>query len=402
MGLRKGAAHPGKRPAEYHARADFPPRLPAHAIAQKREPAMEGSLVEILSQLQALFTFRRTRRQLGLGKGNALTLESTAFSHRAERKSMKRAHMDGDPRCLQAAEVAVVLDAVPAAVWIAHDTECKVITANRTAYELLRRPPGTNLSLAQSQTRRRADFSVYHNGRPLAANELPIHMVAARGIEVREFEMDIVFDDGTITHLIGNATPLQDSQGKVYGAVAVFVDVSGHKNAEEHLRHMAYFDTLTNLPNRALMMDRLEHALAMAARNHTGTGVVFVDLDHFKTVNDTLGHEAGDLLLQQVADRLRYCVRRIDTVSRLGGDEFVVVLPELRRADDARHIARKLLQCLSADYLVARQKFKVTPSIGISIYPDHAEQADTLIQLADQAMYKAKHDGRGTVRIYGT
>jgi diguanylate cyclase (GGDEF)-like protein len=148
-------------------------------------------------------------------------------------------------------------------------------------------------------------------------------------------------------------------------------------------------------------MDRLEQSIAMSARNQTHTGVIFVDLDHFKQINDTLGHHIGDLLLQQVAERLRAGVREVDTVSRLGGDEFLVILPELRQTDDARNIARKLLSVLSADYIVSGHKLQVTPSIGISVYPEHARESSTLIRLADQAMYKAKQAGRRTFRFYG-
>jgi diguanylate cyclase (GGDEF)-like protein len=129
---------------------------------------------------------------------------------------------------------------------------------------------------------------------------------------------------------------------------------------------------------------------------------MFVDLDHFKTINDTLGHHVGDLLLQQIADRLRTHVREVDTVARLGGDEFLIVLPELRQIEDARNIARKMLATLSEDYIVSGQRLQITPSIGVSVFPDHARDPAVLIRLADQAMYAAKESGRRTFRFYGT
>lgn len=320
-----------------------------------------------------------------------------------ERKRIERALMESERKQRQrAAELKAVLDAVPAAVWIAHDPEGKLITGNRAAYDLLRLPQGSNVSLSGPEAERPTHFAVYRNGRALAAHELPVQMAASRGVEVRDFEEDIVFDDGTIKHLIGNATPLRDAQGNVYGAVAAFVDITARRAAEDQIRHMAHFDSLTNLPNRVLLMDRLEQAVAMSARNQTHTGVIFVDLDHFKQINDTLGHHIGDLLLQQVAERLRNGVREVDTVSRLGGDEFLVILPELRQTEDARNIARKLLSVLSADYIVSGQKLQVTPSLGISVYPEHGKESSTLIRLADQAMYQAKQAGRHTYRFYGS
>jgi diguanylate cyclase (GGDEF)-like protein/PAS domain S-box-containing protein len=320
-----------------------------------------------------------------------------------ERKRIERALMESERKQRQrAAELKAVLDAVPAAVWIAHDPEGKLITGNRAAYDLLRLPQGSNVSLTGPENERPTHFAVYRNGRALAPHELPVQMAASRGIEVRDFEEDIVFSDGTIKHLIGNATPLWDAQGNVYGAVAAFVDITARRAAEDQIRHMAHFDSLTNLPNRVLLMDRLEQAVAMSARNQTHTGVIFVDLDHFKQINDTLGHHIGDLLLQQVAERLRNGVREVDTVSRLGGDEFLVILPELRQTEDVKNIARKLLSVLSADYIVSGQKLQVTPSLGISVYPEHGKESSTLIRLADQAMYQAKQAGRHTYRVYGT
>ena len=204
----------------------------------------------------------------------------------------------------------------------------------------------------------------------------------------------------TVKHIVGNATPLRDTSGNVTGAVSAAIDITARKGAEEQIRKMAHFDALTNLPNRVLLMDRLEHAIAMSARNQTHTGVIFIDLDHFKSINDTLGHHVGDLLLRQVADRLREDVREVDTVSRLGGDEFLIIVPELRQVDDARHISRKLLQSLSEPYVITGQKLEVTPSIGVSVFPDDGTEPSALIRLADQAMYQAKQEGRNRIKIF--
>ena len=169
---------------------------------------------------------------------------------------------------------------------------------------------------------------------------------------------------------------------------------------EEQIRRMAHFDSLTNLPNRILLMDRLDQALAISQRNHSKTSVIFMDLDHFKKINDSMGHHVGDMLLQQVAERIRGALREVDTVSRLGGDEFVMVLPELRHTEDATTIAEKLLRALDEDFFVSGDKVRISPSLGISIYPDHASDAGTLIRIADKAMYHAKQAGRNTYRFY--
>jgi diguanylate cyclase (GGDEF)-like protein/PAS domain S-box-containing protein len=317
-----------------------------------------------------------------------------------ERKRMERALMESERKQRQrAADLKIVLDAVPAAVWIAHDAECKVITGNRASYDLLRLPQGSNIAPG-AEGENPAHFRIFRNGRALETHELPVQMAAFRGIEVRDFEEDVVFDDGSIRHLIGNAAPLRDASGKVYGAVAAFIDITARRNMEEQIRRMAHFDSLTSLPNRILLMDRLEQALAVSQRNQSKTAVIFMDLDHFKDINDSLGHHVGDMLLQQVAERIRTSLREVDTVSRLGGDEFVMVLPELRHSDDASLIAQKLLRSLASEFIVAGEKLSITPSLGISIHPDHGADAGMLIRIADKAMYHAKQAGRNTYRFY--
>jgi len=320
-----------------------------------------------------------------------------------ERKRMERALMESERKQRQrTAELKIFLDAVPAAVWIAHDAECKLITGNRTSYDLLRLPQGSNIAFMGPEETPSPNFRVFRNGRALEPHELPVQMAAFRGIEVRDFEEDLVFDDGSIKHLIGNAAPLRDASGKVYGAVAAFIDITARRTMEEQIRRMAHFDSLTSLPNRILLMDRLEQALAISQRNQSKTGVIFMDLDNFKEVNDKLGHHVGDMLLQQVSERIRASLREVDTVSRLGGDEFVVVLPELRQIEDARIIGQKLLKAVDGEYIVSGERLLITPSLGISIYPDHADDASTLIRIADKAMYHAKQSGRNTYRFYDT
>jgi len=326
---------------------------------------------------------------------------SLVVSDITERKRMERALMESERKHRQrAAELKILLESVPAAVCIANDPECKSITGNRMAYDLLRLPQGSNLAHSEEDAEHPAPFRMFRNGRALEPHELPVQMAAFRGIEVRDIEQDIVFDDGSIRHLVGNAAPLRDPSGKVYGAVGAFIDITARRNMEEQIRRMAHFDSLTNLPNRILLMDRLEQALAISQRNHSKTAVIFMDLDHFKKINDSLGHHVGDMLLQQVAERIRSALREVDTVSRLGGDEFVMVLPELRHTEDATTIAEKLVRALDEDFFVSGDKVRISTSLGISIYPDHAADASTLIRIADKAMYHAKQAGRNTYRFY--
>lgn len=190
-----------------------------------------------------------------------------------------------------------------------------------------------------------------------------------------------------------------DARGEVTHYIGISSDITQHKAALAHIQRLAHFDPLTGLPNRALLGDRASHALSAAQRHHTQLVVMFVDLDHFKNVNDTLGHGIGDALLIAVAARLKAAVREIDTVSRQGGDEFVLILPDTN-ADGAAHVARKLLEAVAQPYQIETFELTVTPSIGIALYPGDGGDFEALSQCADAAMYRAKHDGRNTYRFF--
>jgi diguanylate cyclase (GGDEF)-like protein/PAS domain S-box-containing protein len=208
--------------------------------------------------------------------------------------------------------------------------------------------------------------------------------------------------------LDGSVFPLELSISEIALApgapkfTAVARDITERKNWESRIYSLAYSDPLTGLPNRLLLRDRLEHAIAAAQRNRSLVGVLFFDLDYFKAVNDAYGHHIGDHLLREIAERAKSCVREIDTVSRLGGDEFVLVLPELREAGDAGAVARKILAALSQPYAIDGRELRITPTVGISIYPHHGGDADSLLRNADSAMYHAKEGGKNSFRFYGT
>ncbi len=182
--------------------------------------------------------------------------------------------------------------------------------------------------------------------------------------------------------------------------VAIILDIAERKKAEDRLNYLAYYDNLTALPNRRLFSDRLQEAMKEADRNEWLVVVLFVDLDQFKNINDSLGHSAGDILLKESAERLQGCVREIDTVSRLGGDEFTLLLRDIENVDNATVVAEKIIECFSKPFHIKNQNLYITASIGITVYPLDDNNIDGLIKNADAAMYHAKDAGRNNFQFY--
>ncbi|MGA2569912.1 MAG: EAL domain-containing protein [Terracidiphilus sp.] len=210
----------------------------------------------------------------------------------------------------------------------------------------------------------------------------------------------LIHRDGHEVFIEDSVGPIHDREGKVTGAVIVFRDVSVARAQSEQMIHLAEHDPLTGLPNRLLFCDRVGQAISLARRHGGRAAVLFLDLDGFKHINDSLGHAAGDEFLKSVANRLLNCVRAPDTVSRQGGDEFVLLLQDVQRPEDAAATARRVLQAVAELHLTDHCESHVTASIGVSLYPDDGLDAEALIKNADIAMYQAKKNGRQSYQFF--
>jgi len=207
--------------------------------------------------------------------------------------------------------------------------------------------------------------------------------------------------DGSLYDEALTISPVTNSTGRIQHFVAIKQDISARKATEERVQHLAHHDQLTDLPNRVLLSDRLFQCVAQARRDRGTLALLFLDLDQFKPVNDTLGHDIGDLLLKEVALRLQACVPRdSDTVSRLGGDEFVILLAQIDKATDAVLVAGKILAALERPFCIGPHVIDISASIGIAVYPQHGEDVSQLLKSADTAMYLAKKAGRNCYRFF--
>ncbi|MBS1220101.1 MAG: putative diguanylate cyclase/phosphodiesterase & domain with sensor(s), partial [Proteobacteria bacterium] len=237
-----------------------------------------------------------------------------------------------------------------------------------------------------------------------------VNAAVGRALETgAPYEIDhrIVRSDGAVRIVHENAEVLLDNQGKPARMIGIVQDITEWKLAEQalqekdaHLEYIAYHDALTGLPNRALLLDRLIHAASRADRAGNRMALLFIDLDRFKTINDSLGHAIGDAVLQAASERLKTLVREVDTLSRLGGDEFVVLLEDLRDGQDAASVAEKIIHALEKVLVIGDYPLHISASIGISLYPQDGRDAETLMKHADAAMYKAKESGRNTFHFY--
>jgi diguanylate cyclase (GGDEF)-like protein/PAS domain S-box-containing protein len=211
--------------------------------------------------------------------------------------------------------------------------------------------------------------------------------------------------NGEIYPKLMSISAVKNGRGETTQYVAIFSDITERKQAEEEIRNMAFYDALTRLPNRRFFLERFHAAQAASARYGDHGAILFLDMDRFKTLNDTFGHDYGDLMLIEVAARIKSCVREIDTVARFGGDEFVVLLENVSTdADEAAHgagsVAEKIRETLSRPYILKDREYTSSPSIGVSLYRGNAETMDEVLKHADAAMYRAKESGRNNVCFF--
>ncbi len=269
-----------------------------------------------------------------------------------------------------------------------HDRDFNVIRANKTAERLLGLPFHEILGQKCYQLYHGSDCpledcpscAALKTGTPSVVEKLEPSL--NKYIEVKAFPL--VQDDQNIK------------------VVHVVRDITDRKKMEEYLQHHAYYDNLTGLPNRLLFMEYVRLTLSYARRNRNKVAILFLDLDHFKYINDSLGHTVGDSLLKVVADRLKACIRESDLVARMGGDEFIVILSDINAPEDAAVVGRKIIASLMQPFFIESHKVNTTASIGISIYPDDGEGEEDLLKNADIAMYHAKKQGRNTCEFYNT
>ena len=312
-----------------------------------------------------------------------------------ERKSEEGLLQDAQERLFEEKERAqVTLNSIGDGV-LTTDTLGNVTYLNRVAEEM------TGWPWQDASGRRLAEvFSVIDGATRQPARNLAEQAVQQNEIVSLDSHSVLIRRDGYEAAIEDSAAPIHDRHGRVVGAVLVFHDVSDSRATALKMSHQAQHDFLTGLPNRLLLTDRLTQAIALSRRHGNKVALLFLDLDRFKRVNDSLGHVIGDKLLQSVAQRLAACVRASDTVCRLGGDEFVILLSEIEHVDAATHCAEKLLTAVALPHIIGGHEVHVTVSIGISVCPDDGRDAEAMLKNADTAMYHAKKMGRNNYQFF--
>jgi len=218
--------------------------------------------------------------------------------------------------------------------------------------------------------------------------------------EPYEVEHRLLMADGSIKWVSERCCTEYAHEGLPLRSVGTVHDITERKHAEQLIHRMAHHDDLTDLPNRKMFYDRLGQELSRASRNMESIAILYLDLDGFKAVNDSLGHKVGDALLVEVARRLQTCVRKMDSVARLGGDEFSIILADIKSRFDIERVAQKIIQVMNQPYFIAEKNLYIGASIGIAIYPEHGTTIETLINHADEAMYQVKNSGKNSYLFY--
>ena len=322
----------------------------------------------------------------------------------AERRQAEEAQRESQDEAQRLATLLrMMCDNVPDMIW-AKDRENRYLFANVALCERLLMAEDTQEPVGKT-------FEYFaQRQRAAHAGEADWHSFGQFSQDVDQHTMSrnepTVFEEcgnvgGRLVYLDVHQAPFVDAQGEVIGTVGSARDITERKATELFVQHLAHHDVLTDLPNRALLSDRLTQALAHIRRDRLKLALLFIDLDRLKPVNDTLGHDVGDVLLREVANRLRTVVARdSDTVARLGGDEFVVLLSRINRVADAELVARNILSALSRPFLIRPHTIDISASIGIAVAPLHGSEVGDLLRRADAAMYVAKNGGRNAYRLF--
>ena len=303
--------------------------------------------------------------------------------------ALARSHAD---QALKASEklLSDILENVSAYIYM-KDTQSRYLFANRLLRERFAAPLEEIVGYDDSKffdadtaaSMRKDDLRILKHGETLQTEETNLNLLT-----------------GVMDVFLSVKLPLRREDGGIYAVCGISTDISKRKEIEEHMSHMAQFDALTHLPNRALFNDRLQQAIATAQRHKEHLALMFLDLDKFKPVNDTYGHSVGDMLLKEVAQRIQNCLRDSDTAARLGGDEFVVLLPTIEVEQDAGKVAEKIRQSLNLPFELAGHSVQISSSIGIAVFPQHGKDEKLLVKNADIAMYQAKKSGRNNIKVY--
>lgn len=349
----------------------------------KQEYAIRTAMIDITEQKQAEEDLRQTRDELEV-KVTERTADLLAANRSLEKESREREQLDERLRLS-----AKVFDSTQEGIIIT-DADCNIVATNCAFTQITGYDEawvkGKNLQILQSdQPEHSVDQELWANLEHTGHWQGEIWNRRENGELFAAFE---------------NISTVRDDEDRLTNYVVVFADISTIKEAQNRLNFLAHHDPLTNLPNRLLFNIKLEHALQRAKRHRHKFALLFLDLDRFKNINDTLGHKNGDALLQIIAETLTGNVRAEDTVARLGGDEFVILLDEVTHAEDAAGLAEKIIASVAQPVTVGGRDLVASTSIGISIYPDDADNTDDLIKAADIAMYHAKACGKQTYRFY--
>ncbi|MDX8399957.1 MAG: diguanylate cyclase [Gallionellaceae bacterium] len=287
------------------------------------------------------------------------------------------------------ARMRAILDNVPYLIWL-KDTDGRFIAVNEAFFKI------TGLATPQ-EVLGKTDFDLWPEE---LANKYRADDVEVTSTRKQKLSEDVHIENGEAHWVETFKAPIMDAHGQPLGTTGFAQDITVRKNAEGKIRHLAHYDTLTDLPNRTLFSDRLQQALSTSKRDKTRMALMFLDLDKFKPINDEYGHHVGDLLLQEAAKRMQDCVRESDTVARIGGDEFVVLLPIIESQQDALLVAEKIRTALNQPFVIVGHSLNISSSTGIAIYPEHGINENTLFKNVDSAMYYAKENGRNDVAIY--